>query len=151
MRARALWSRGPCEKLSVHVEPVRTGEAAVPLSEDEQRILSEIEQRLYESDPHLAREVSSTTVYTHPFRGLKWATLGFFAGIVLLLTTLSTSFFFAFIGFLVMLGSALVFERNVRRIGRVGMQQISNRRTVVRSELGGFGQRLRERFRRDDD
>ena len=40
----------------------------VPLSEDEQRILSEIEQQLYESDPALAREVGSTTVYTAAFR-----------------------------------------------------------------------------------
>jgi hypothetical protein len=123
----------------------------VPLSEDEQRILSEIEQRLYESDPDLAREVSSTTVYTHPFRGVKWATLGFVAGIVMMLATLSTSFFLAFIGFLVMLGSALVFERNVRSIGRVGMQQITNRRAVLRNEIDGFGQRMRGRFRRDED
>ena len=34
----------------------------MPLSEDEQRILTEIEQRLYESDPRLARDVRSTTV-----------------------------------------------------------------------------------------
>ena len=64
----------------------------MPLSEDEQRILSEIEQRLYESDPQLAREVSSTTVYTHAIRGMKWAALGFVAGVALLLTTLSVSY-----------------------------------------------------------
>jgi hypothetical protein len=43
----------------------------VPLSEDEQRILSEIEEQLYESDPALAREVSQTTIYSHAFRNLK--------------------------------------------------------------------------------
>ena len=43
----------------------------MPLSEDEQRILSEIEDHLYESDPSLAREVAQTTIYTHAFRNLK--------------------------------------------------------------------------------
>ena len=38
----------------------------MPLSEDEERILNEIEDQLYETDPDLAREVSETTVYTHP-------------------------------------------------------------------------------------
>ena len=42
----------------------------MPLSEDEQRILQEIEQQLYASDPELAREVSSTTVYRHAGRNL---------------------------------------------------------------------------------
>ena len=34
----------------------------MPLSEDEQRILSEIEQQLYESDPALAREVAKKKI-----------------------------------------------------------------------------------------
>jgi hypothetical protein len=123
----------------------------VPLSEDEQRILSEIEQRLYESDPQLAREVSSTTVYTHAIRGMKWATLGFVVGIALLLITLSMSYVLAFGAFLVMLGAALAFERNARQLGRAGMQQLTQRRARGRRESGGLGQRMRERFRRDDD
>ena len=39
----------------------------MPLSEDEERILLEIEENLYESDPDLASEVSETTVYTKSF------------------------------------------------------------------------------------
>jgi hypothetical protein len=123
----------------------------VPLSEDEQRILSEIEQRLYESDPQLAREVSSTTVYTHAIRGMKWSTLGFVVGIVLLLITLSVSYVLAFGAFLVMLGAALAFERNARQLGRAGMQQLTQRRARGSREPGGFSQRMRERFRRDED
>ena len=49
----------------------------MPLSEDEQRILTEIEDHLYESDTALAREVAQTTIYTHAFRNLKWAALLF--------------------------------------------------------------------------
>jgi hypothetical protein len=121
----------------------------VPLSEDEQRILSEIEQRLYESDPHLVREVSSTTVYTHAIRGMKWAALGFVAGVVLLIATLSTSAVLAFGAFLVMLGAALVFERNARHLGKTGLAQITRRRADARGEPGWISQRVRERFRRD--
>lgn len=124
----------------------------MPLSEDEQRILSEIEQRLYESDPHLVREVSSTTVYTRSLRGLKWAAVGFVAGIAILLATLSVSYVLAFVGFLVMLASALVFERNARHLGKTGIQQITQRRPVFGSgDFGHLGQRMRDRFRRDDE
>ena len=123
----------------------------MPLSEDEQRILSEIEQRLYESDPQLAREVSSTTVYTHAIRGMKWAALGFVAGVALLLTTLSVSYVLAFAGFLVMLATALVFERNARHLGKAGLAQMTQRRAESRGDSGWIGQRMRERFHRDDE
>ena len=49
----------------------------MPLSEDEQRILKQIEQQLKESDPHLAREVSEYTLYRLTFRNLRWAAFGF--------------------------------------------------------------------------
>ena len=35
----------------------------VPLSEDEERILKDIEREFYENDPAFAREVSETTLY----------------------------------------------------------------------------------------
>jgi uncharacterized membrane protein len=98
---------------------------AVPLSEDEQRILSQIEQQLYESDPHLAREVGSTTVYTHASRTLKWSVAGFVVGLVIMVLCITVSFWLSFAGFLVMLGSSLVAERSARRIGRAGMAQLS--------------------------
>ncbi len=77
----------------------------MPLSEDEQRILSEIEAKLYESDPALARDIADTTIYTHAYRNLKWATLGFLAGLVGLVLTLGVSFLLAFGGFVIMLVS----------------------------------------------
>ena len=56
----------------------------MPLSEDERRILSEIEQQLYETDPGLAHEVSSTTVFSHGFRHIRLAAAGFVVGLVVL-------------------------------------------------------------------
>lgn len=125
----------------------------MPLSEDEQRILSEIEDHLYESDPALAREVAQTTIYTHAFRNLKWAFLGFLVGAVLMVVLLSTSFVFAFGGFLMMLASLLWFENNARKLGRAGLEQMTQnfRGGGFGGALGGAGSRMRERFQRPDD
>ena len=121
----------------------------MPLSEDEQRILSQIEQQLYESDPALVHEVSSTTVFSHGFRHIRWAAAGFVLGLVVLLLTLSISFLLAFGGFLIMLASAWYGERNLRRVGKAGFEQVTR---GVRSQGGGrgyfgeAGQRMRDRI-----
>jgi hypothetical protein len=126
--------------------------AAVPLSEDEQRILLEIEQRLTEEDPDLVREVASTTVYTHALRNLKVATAVFVVGVVAMVWLLGTHPIFAFGGFLVMLVAALAFERNARRLGKAGVQQITQnfRGGTVRDYFGATGQRMRDRMRREE-
>jgi hypothetical protein len=125
----------------------------VPLSEDEERILQEIAQRFYEDDPNFAREVSETTLYRHTVRRMKWAVAGLVAGAVFLVASLSTSFWLSFAGFLLMLACALVFERNLRKLGRAGLDQLTRavRANGLREALGGAGRRVRERFRRNDE
>jgi hypothetical protein len=125
----------------------------VPLSEDEERILQEIAQRFYEDDPTFAREVSENTLYRHTIRRMKWALIGVVFGAVFLIASLSTSYWVSFAGFLFMLGSALVFERNLRKLGRAGLDQLSKslRAPGFRDAFGGAGRRMRDRFRRDDD
>ena len=124
----------------------------MPLSEDEQRILQEIEQQLYASDPQLVREVSSTTIYRHAGRNLKWAALGFLGGLVLLVLTYRTSILLGGAFFLAMLGSAFVFERNLRKMGRAGWRQWSEtmKANGLRDRFGDAGQKVRERFKRDE-
>ena len=124
----------------------------MPLSEDEQRILQEIEQQLYASDPQLVREVSSTTIYRHAGRNLKWAALGFLVGLVALVLTYRQSILLGGAFFLVMLGSAFVFERNLRKMGRAGWQQWSQsvRTTGFKDRFGEAGQKVRDRFKRDE-
>jgi hypothetical protein len=124
----------------------------VPLSEHEQRILQEIEQQFYATDPAFAREVGS--IYRHAFRNLKWAALGFVVSFGLLLYLLvATNFWVAFaVGFLPMIAAALWFEHNVRKLGRAGFQQVatSMRASGLRDALGSTRSKLRERFRRGD-
>jgi len=124
----------------------------VPLSEEEQRILSEIEQQLYASDPQLAHEIADSTLYRHAYRNIRWATLAFLVGTVVMLGTLHLTFWFAFVGFLMMLASALAFERNARRLGRAGFEQLTSqmRSSGIRDSLGGSRERMRDRFRREE-
>ena len=124
----------------------------MPLSEDEQRILQEIEQQFYEHDPHLAREVGSTTLYRHAGRNLKWAAAGFIAGFALLIFSFASSLVLGFAGFLVMLICAFVFERNLRKMGRAGWQSMTEtmRAGNLREYVGDAGNRIRRRFKREE-
>lgn len=125
----------------------------MPLSEDEERILSEIAQQFYADDPEFARGVGETTLYTHTVRRMKWSGLGFVAGVVFLVASLSTSYLVAFGGFLLMLACALYFERNLRKLGKAGLEQVtaSMKAAGLRDALGGATGRVRERFKRSED
>lgn len=125
----------------------------MPLSEDEERILNEIEEQLHASDPQLVREVSSTTLFRHAGRNLKWAALGFIVGLVFLLVTFPTSTPLAVVGFLAMLASALLFERNLRKMGRAGWRQWTQSvgGTVgMRDYFTNTQSRMKDRFKRDE-
>ena len=121
----------------------------MPLSEDEQRILQEIETQFYANDPHLAGEIGNHSIYTHCLRQMKWAGAVFAAGVVVL-----GSFVAAFLlGAVPMFGALLVFEANLRTLGRAGLQQVTNsaRAASIRDALGNAGKRARGRIRRDDE
>lgn len=123
----------------------------MPLSEDEQRVLRDIERSFYENDPDFAREVSSRTLYRHTRRNLKWATLGFVLGLVVLVTSFAANVVVGFGGFLVMLASAFVFERNLRKEGKSRLQDLrdSVQARGLKDALGDTRQRLRDRFNRE--
>ncbi len=126
----------------------------MPLSEDERRILSEIEQQLYETDPGLAHEVSSTTVFSHGFRHIRLAAAGFVVGLVVLVMSLSVSYLLSFVGFLIMLTSAWYGERNLRRVGKASLQKVTQnvgRDGGVRGYFGDAGQRMRDRLNQEDN
>jgi hypothetical protein len=125
----------------------------MPLSEEEQKILREIEQQLNATDPDLVEQVSRTTLYRHAARVIKWAALGLIGGLVLLVFTFATNLYVAFAGFLVMLACLLVIERNVRKLGRAGLQSITGGWRAgggIRGFFSDTGRAWRDRFRRDD-
>ena len=130
----------------------RTEMGAMPLSEDEQRILREIEENLSATDPKLVQQVSDTTLYRHSARVIKWAVVGFVAGLLLMVFTFTTTLILGVVGFLVMLGCALAIEHNVRKLGKAGMESLtgSMRNGALKNMLGNAGSRWRERFGRED-
>ena len=124
----------------------------MPLSEDEQRILHEIEANLSATDPKLVQQVSDTTLYRHAARMIRWAVLGFIGGLILMLATFTSVLALGLVGFLVMLFCLLVIERNARKMGRAGMESItgSMRNGSLKSVFSAAGERWRERWQRPD-
>jgi len=125
----------------------------VPLSEHEQRILTEIEQHLYASDPDLARQVGSTTVYSEALRGVRWGIAGVVIGLIASIALLSVHPLLSFfVGFGLMLVSAWHLERNVRRLGRSGLEQSAQASRVsgLRDMFNNASERARDRLRRDE-
>ncbi len=122
----------------------------MPLSEDEQRILQEIEARLYEESPELARNVRTTTLYSHASRNIRWAGVCFVVGVAVLIAGLSRHYLVSFGGFLVMLVAALSIEHNARKLGRAGWQEMTRsvRAQGLGNALGSLGKRSRDRFKR---
>ena len=121
---------------------------SVPLSEHEQRILEQIERNFYEEDPEFVGRVQKETVYRHAGRNLKWAALAFACGLALLIATFTRSVLLGLLGFLVMLAAAVAFERNVRRMGKSGLAELTSsvRERGVPKSWTELKARLRERF-----
>jgi Flp pilus assembly protein TadB len=116
----------------------------VPLSENEQRILQEIEKNFYESDPEFARAVTENG-YNHSGRNAKLYAAGFVACLALLLVTFSQLLIVGFAGFLGMVFCAAMFVKNLRRAIRPKLQQAE--RDAAIEELRN---RLRNRFRHEE-
>ena len=127
----------------------------MPLSEDEQRILREIEQQFYATDPQFAREVGSTTLYRHGLRRMKLAGVLFVVGLAVLvwMLVLGNAWLAFALGAGPMFGAALWFESNLRKLGRAGFQQVTSsmKATGLRDAFGSAGRKARDRFKRDDE
>ena len=124
----------------------------MPLSEEEQRILYEIERSFYEQDPEFADRVRSESVYTHAGRHMKWAALGFVVGLIIILVTFTSSIAVAFVGVVVMFACAFLMVQNARRMGRAGLADLSasTRSKNVNGLFDDAKQRLRSRFHKGD-
>jgi membrane associated rhomboid family serine protease len=109
---------------------------AMPLSEDEQRILRQIEQEL-EQDPTF-----SNRGYRVSRRRLAVLAFGLVAGLALTIAGLSVSFWLAFGGFVAVLVMAVLLEGEIRLLGRERLGSLP-----ISAWLGGARRPTR---RRDD-
>ncbi len=92
----------------------------MPLSEDEQRILNEMEQNLFENDRHFAHRVNSPPPTVSRAGGLRpkgvsyrAALMLFVVGFVVLLVSFRSSIVLATVGFFLMFLAALMVERRL--------------------------------------
>jgi hypothetical protein len=90
----------------------------VPLSEDEQRILRQIEQEL-EQDPTFADRG-----YRVSRRRSALLILGLLAGLVITIGGLAVNFVVAFAGFVIVLVMAIMLESELRLLGRERLGQL---------------------------
>ncbi len=124
----------------------------MPLNENEERILQEIEQRFLANDPESANRLGSTTLPKYLARNCKWAALGFLAGLVVLLVGFASSWIVGVFGFAVMLVSAIVLTHNLRRMGQHGFRQLSQsmRGRNFNEAIDDAARRFRRRFGGDE-
>jgi hypothetical protein len=121
----------------------------LPLSEDEQRILAEIEQQFEREDPEFAQQVKTTTLYRHAARNVKWAALGLLCSLVFTLFVFSRLWLGVF-GFFLMGLCAWFLFHNLRKMGKAGYEhltsQVQGRGGSMRDTFGKMGKRMRGRF-----
>lgn len=125
----------------------------MPLNENEERILAEIERQFQATDPESAKRIRTTTLQRYLARNVKWATLGFVVGLVVLLAAFASSWILGVVGFLIMVASAVVLIQNLHKFSRLGLEQVS--RSIsgrnVNQAVDDFTRRMRRRFGRDDE
>ena len=108
------------------------------LSDDEQRILRQIEQEL-QNDSKFAQAVSPSGLYTHSVRTVRWAIVGLVLALAVLVVLLQVHFVAAFAVFLGMVALLAVIERNARAMGKAGIQDVAG---AIRKARMSAGRRL---------
>jgi hypothetical protein len=128
-------------------------EIDVPLSEEEQRILQEMEQKLYSGDRAFANRVRPDNPRAIARRSARWSVVIFIVGLAVLLVSFRSSLLLGTFGFLVMLFASLLFERSVRHAytskASPDDPQAAQKARPIGEEFSLIGRRLRSRFWKD--
>jgi hypothetical protein len=95
----------------------------VPLSEHEQRMLEQMERALYAEDPKFATALEGSGLRTYTRRRVYQAVAGFLVGIALLMAGMvAKQVWLSVVGFLVMLGCAVLAVTGWRKAPKPGEQ-----------------------------
>ncbi len=118
----------------------------MPLSEEEQRILHEIERSFYAGNQAAG---SSSAQHGTDVRRLRLAALGFVVSLVLLLVGFAMNFVFGAVMFLVMVATGATLVDGIRRVGGDRLRTSAGR---LGSIVTDPSRRIRpRRFRTDED
>ncbi|MFI5746269.1 DUF3040 domain-containing protein [Streptomyces sp. NPDC051644] len=111
----------------------------MPLSEHEQRMLEQMERALYAEDPKFATALEGSGLRTYTRRRVYQAVAGFLVGIALLMAGMvAQQIWISVVGFLVMLGCAVLAVTGWRKAPKPGERQAA----------GDGGERRQPRQRR---
>jgi len=119
------------------------------LSEDEQRLLEQMEAALAAEDPKLANTLRGTTRRWHRRRAVL-AGIGFVAGITCLIAGMQVHPAVSVIGFVIMLAATVVGVSAWQQSGLGGDGQANGGRSSGSSERDFMG-RMEDRWRRRQD
>ncbi|WP_128429195.1 DUF3040 domain-containing protein [Streptomyces cyaneus] len=98
----------------------------MPLSEHEQRMLEQMERALYAEDPKFATALEGSGLRTYTRRRVYQAVAGFLVGIALLMAGMvAKQVWLSVVGFLVMLGCAVLAVTGWRKAPKPGEQPAS--------------------------
>ncbi|MEU0597588.1 DUF3040 domain-containing protein [Streptomyces sp. NPDC006393] len=97
----------------------------MPLSEHEQRMLEQMERALYAEDPKFASALEGSGLRTYTRRRVYQAVAGFLVGIALLMAGVIVPYYWvSVVGFLVMLGCALLAVTGWRKAPKPGERPV---------------------------
>ncbi|MFI9026025.1 DUF3040 domain-containing protein [Streptomyces sp. NPDC053560] len=120
----------------------------MPLSEHEQRMLEQMERALYAEDPKFATALEGSGLRTYTRRRVYQAVVGFLVGIALLMAGMvAQQIWISVVGFLVMLGCAVLAVTSWRKAPKPGEQQQTGA-GAARGGGGGGQSRRTSRSRR---
>jgi hypothetical protein len=128
----------------------------VALSEEEQRLLDQMEAALAAEDPKLVNALRGTGTRRVHRRRAAIAGVGVFAGLALLITGMSTQLFLSVIGFVVMVAAAVIAIYSWQHVGTNADPGRSADRPKTTQPSGpddsqGFMDKMEERWRRRRD
>jgi uncharacterized membrane protein len=84
----------------------------MPLSEHEQKILTDLEESLRQHDPHFAKSVGNLSLYARQRRRRLLSVIGFIVGLAVLVAFFTQSIPLGLVGLAMMVASALAFASN---------------------------------------
>src|SRR5215208_2443707 len=140
----------------VHTRTTRTlGRWLVALSDEEQRLLEQMEAALAAEDPKLVNALRGTSVRRVHRRRAAIAGVGFFAGLGLLIAGISINPFLSVLGFVIMVAAAVTAIYSWQHVG--GNADAAHGRDRAKTSQGsradgqGFMDKMEERWRRRRD
>ncbi|MEK8170384.1 DUF3040 domain-containing protein [Streptomyces sp. M19] len=124
----------------------------MPLSEHEQRMLEQMERALYAEDPKFATALEGSGLRTYTRRRVYQAVAGFLVGIALLMVGVAVQqIWVSVVGFLVMLGCAVLAVTGWRKAPKPGAKQQGDGQAARGGSARRQGRQRRSMMNRIED